>query len=185
MLIASATPDLGRGDRIEVLRKEEKDYSIWYPAVVLHSSLARYQRNIMYVEFETLVTPGDDQGGPLTEYVGVSEVRPAPPVELHRFFKVGEMVEAFHEVKKGWRKGKILDILENSKYKVLFVDDANGGSEKDVEEVMQWGLRVYRVWEDGSWLPPPIQLQVRHLLINCIMSRRIDLWTIFFIVLKN
>ena len=163
MSLASGTRNFDKGDRIEVLRKEDDAVSVWFPAVVLRSSLAKPLKYMMYVEFETLGAPGDDKK-PLREYVGVADIRPAPPQELHRFFKVGEVVEAFYGKKKGWRKARVVDILENSKYSVLPCDDTNGGSERDKEEVEQWAMRVYRVWNDGSW-ERPIQLEVRQLLI--------------------
>ncbi|KAL3508206.1 hypothetical protein ACH5RR_033588 [Cinchona calisaya] len=155
-----------KGDTVEVLKRENDandGVSVWFPATVLRSSSTanQHRKNQIYVEFDTLTTPTpvdrDDnivnKIPPLREYVDLADVRPAPPQELHRFFKVGETAEAFKN--KGWRKGKVLNILENSKYAVSF---SGNGDDDEAEEVEQWGLRVFRDWDDGSWVPP-LQLQ--------------------------
>lgn len=51
------------------------------------------------------------------------------------------------------------DILENSIYFVSL-----DGVDEEIVKVEQWGLRVYRVWDDGSWLPPLDLQQMRQVL---------------------
>ncbi|KAK6160953.1 hypothetical protein DH2020_004334 [Rehmannia glutinosa] len=124
----------------------QNDSVIWYPATFLRSSL-----NQLYVQFETL-SETDDPSSPLRrEYVGAGDVRPVPPPELHRYLKVGEMVEGFCREKKGWRKGHVVDILENSRYAVSFEGEAQKDS---VAEMEHWELRAFREWADGFWAPP-------------------------------
>lgn len=165
-----------KGDQVEVLKRENDDndgvVSIWFPATVLRSSSSgNHRKNKIYVEFQTLTTAvddDDDKPSPLLrEYVDIADVRPAPAQELYRFFKVGETVEAFCNY-EGWRKGTVLNILKDSKYAVSFSKNTTDTSIDDgersvVEEVEQWGLRVFRVWDDGSWVPP-LQLQVPSLI---------------------
>ena len=126
---------LNKGDKIEVLRDE----GLWFPATVLRSSETR--KGKIYVEFENL-TSGEDKR--LREYITPAEVRPVPPQELHSFFKVGDIVDAFSV--NAWCRGEVVDILENSMYCVLI-----GGEKCEIE---QWNLRPHRDWDDGSWVPP-------------------------------
>lgn len=149
------SPSIGeqfkKGQRVEVLRTETNAGTVWFPALVLCSATVAQEDNV-YVEFDASTMATCD-GKPLREFVEVANIRPAPPQELHMFFKVGEMVEAF--LKKGWRKGKILNVLENSRYAVLFCDTSG---EDRVEEVEHRGLRAIKEWVDGCWVPP-LQLQ--------------------------
>ncbi|GFQ07277.1 hypothetical protein PHJA_002871800 [Phtheirospermum japonicum] len=133
-----------KGDKIEV--RVQNDAVVWCPATFLRST-----QNQIHVQFETS-GEADDQTPPLRrEYVRPGDVRPAPPPELHRYLKVGEMVEGFCREKKGWRKGHVVEILENSKYTVSFEVD---GQEDSVAEMEQWELRAFREWADGCWAPP-------------------------------
>lgn len=91
----------------------------------------------------------------MREYVRVGDVRPVPPVELNMFFMIGNVVDAFFE-NEGWRKGEIKEILENSRYEIVFDEG------KLVEQFDQWNVRLHRVWDDGCW-NPPLQLQVYNL----------------------
>lgn len=81
----------------------------------------------------------------------VDDVRPVPPVELNMLFMIGNVVDAFFD-NEGWRKGEIKDILENSRYEIVFDEG------ELVKEFDQWNVRVHRVWDDGCW-NPPLQLQ--------------------------
>lgn len=149
MPLPAAARHFNKGDSVEVLRSE----CLWFPATVLRLPSANH-RNKFYVEFETLTAGEGNNTTTTREYVNVGEVRPVPPVELHRFFKVGEVVDAYIE-KEGWRSGgKIEDILENSKYKVSF-----DHGKQVITEVDQMSVRLHRDWDHGSWIPP-LQLQV-------------------------
>ncbi|PHU30068.1 hypothetical protein BC332_02161, partial [Capsicum chinense] len=142
-----------KGNAVEVLKTNP--FNIWFPATVLRSTPFKKTRNSqIYVEFQTI-----SEEVRRREYVNINDVRPAPPPELHRYFKVGDNVEVLYK-EKGWRKGKVGDILENYVY-LVSVDSV----EEEIVKVEQWGLRVYRVWDDGSWLPP---LQLHQLRLKNI-----------------
>ncbi|KAK9288008.1 hypothetical protein L1049_016453 [Liquidambar formosana] len=132
-----------KGDEVEVTTEDGRTNATWYPATVLRSPAKN--KDQIYVEYKTLTS--DSNGSkPLREHINVTNVRPVPPPELHRFFKVGENVDAFYE--KGWRRGTVADILENSRYLVK-VDGM--GEEIAIE---QCHSRLHREWDDGSWVPP-------------------------------
>ncbi|KAL6532519.1 hypothetical protein OROGR_014489 [Orobanche gracilis] len=147
-----APPDMAsktfkKGDKIEV--RVQNDAVVWCPATFLRSDRSSFDRR--YVQFDRL-SENDGQTPPLRkEYVGADDIRPVPPPELHRYLKVGEMVEGFCREKKGWRKGHVVEILENSKYTVSFESE---GKEDSVAEMEQWELRAFREWVDGCWVPP-------------------------------
>lgn len=115
---------------MEVLRTQKvQNHPIWSPATVLRSPRAANRRANNYVEFETIpatvsdeyLTGDDDEEIPkLREHVKLADVRPVPPHELHRVFKVGDIVEGFGVQKMGWRRAKVLDIWENSKCALFF-----------------------------------------------------------------
>ncbi|KAL0305257.1 UNVERIFIED_CONTAM: protein AGENET DOMAIN (AGD)-CONTAINING P1 [Sesamum angustifolium] len=135
---------LKKGEKIEV-RRQNVDV-VWYPSTFLHSAL-----NQTYVQFDTLSETEDSISPLRREYVSPVDVRPAPPPELHRYFKVGEIVEGFCKEKKGWRKATVVVILEKSGYAVSFEGEGRKGS---LAEMEQWELRAVREWADGSWSPP-------------------------------
>ncbi|CAN4106319.1 unnamed protein product [Withania somnifera] len=144
MPLHTAPQCFNKGDAVEVLKTNP--FTIWFPATVLRSTPCKKTRNgLIYVEFQTLSGDGRRRE---REYINAGDVRPVPPPELHRYFKVGDSVEVLYE-EKGWRKGKVDGILENSMY-LVSVD----GIDQEIVKVEQWGLRVYRHWDDGSWFSP-------------------------------
>ncbi|KAJ8573962.1 hypothetical protein K7X08_010473 [Anisodus acutangulus] len=145
-----------KGDAIEVLKTNP--FTIWFPATVLRSTPTRNGQ--IYVEFL------HESSRSRREYVNAGYVRPSPPSELHRYFKVGDTVEVLYKG-KGWRNGKVNDVLENSMYLVSL-------DEEDIVKVEQWGLRVYRVWDDGSWVPP-LHLQQKNIPEVELKSRGVKL----------
>ncbi|KAK2990187.1 hypothetical protein RJ640_014639 [Escallonia rubra] len=134
---------LHKGATVEAtLPQNDAASSSFYPATVLHSP----SNDTVQLKFETLNSTKNPKKR-LKDHVHVASVRPdPPPPELHRFFVVGEAVDGF--LSNGWRKGKVVDILENSKYLVSF------DGENENEEVEQYSLRLHRDWVDGSWVPP-------------------------------
>ncbi|KAI8565956.1 hypothetical protein RHMOL_Rhmol02G0002000 [Rhododendron molle] len=146
-------PHFEKGDKVEVTKGGDDNNSSsccsWFPASILRPFPAKHKGQI-YVQYETHSEEDDTETETKRrrrEYVSASNVRPSPPLELHRYFKFGENVDAFHD--KAWRRGTIKDILEESRYAVSF--------EGVLEEQLvfdQWNLRLHRDWEDGSWVPP-------------------------------
>nr|GME06246.1 duf724 domain-containing protein 3 [Ipomoea batatas] len=152
----SAEPQFNKGDRVEVLKRD--NFPIWFPAAVLRHSVRKKQRaGQIYVAFETLCSV-DDPMKRRKEYVHLSAVRPAPPAAQPCYFRVGESADVFYE-NRGWRRGTVDEILENSMYMVGLGDE---DGEKAVESVKleQWQLRVHRDWKDGCWVPPLEESQV-------------------------
>lgn len=154
-------PHFEKGDRVEVSRGDSNSTCSWFPASIIRPFPSKHKGQI-YVEYETHSSADEDETDTKRrrrDYVCATNVRPLPPVELHRYFKVGENVDAFHD--KAWRRGTIVDILEESRYAVSF--------EGVVEplEFDQWNLRLHRDWDDGSWVPSfhhqiqPKQLKLR------------------------
>lgn len=136
---------LSKGDQVEVKRPN----GAYYVATVLRPPCAM-QKTMVFVEYHAVVEGFNCVKG----YVDVSHVRPFPPRELNRYFKVGDVVDAYWE--NGWRKGVVSEILENSKYVVGF--ERNGLKEEEISEVEQCNLRLHREWDDGSWVPPLTEL---------------------------
>ncbi|KAH6757947.1 hypothetical protein C2S52_023185 [Perilla frutescens var. hirtella] len=139
-----------RGCRIEA--RLPNDAVTWHPATFI-----RFYGDKAYVKFDTS-SESDDPTSPLRrEYVSAGDIRPAPPTELHRYFKVGETVEGFCGERKAWRRAKVVGILENSRYSVRF----HGAEREGFASVMeQWELRAVRDWVDCSWNPPFLLEQV-------------------------
>lgn len=126
---------------MEVTRPGHGSTGPYYPATVLRPVFK--DKAHMLVQHQTLTTPNADGSKTLTEIVGLRNARPTPPKELYQFFKVGDDVDAFRD--KGWSRGTVRDILENSKYLVAFQ-----GQEFQCQ---QFNLRLHREWEDDSWVP--------------------------------
>ncbi|XP_012842585.1 PREDICTED: uncharacterized protein LOC105962803 [Erythranthe guttata] len=132
---------LNKGAKIEV--RMQNDGVIWYTATFLRSSTTK-----IFVQFDTLRESAEDPESPLRrDYVSPGDIRPAQPPEIHRYLKVGESVEGFCRERMGWRRGKVVEILECSRYTVSF-------DEGSLAEMEQWELRAVREWIDGSWAPP-------------------------------
>ncbi|OAY56172.1 hypothetical protein MANES_03G208100v8 [Manihot esculenta] len=134
-----------KGDLVEVLKQENgPSTSTYYAAKVLRSNVK--QRNQIFVEYQTMIIIGSGCQKCVTELVDLASVRPMPPRELNKCFRMGDSVDVYCD--NAWQKGTIKDILENSKYIVRF----HGKSEGIVAE--QCYLRLHREWDDGSWVPP-------------------------------
>lgn len=115
------------------------------------------------MQFETL-RQTEDHDSPLRRtYASAEDVRPVQPPELHRYLKVGEAVEGFCREKMGWRKGKVAEILENSRYAVSFEGEEQSGS---LAEMDHWDLRALREWSNGSWDPPFLLQEVLQVCVE-------------------
>ncbi|CAL8991073.1 unnamed protein product [Prunus brigantina] len=136
----SQTP-FNKGDQVEVTRPGHGSTGPYYPATVLRPVFK--DKAHMLVQHQTLTNPNADGSKTLTEIVELRNARPMPPKELYEFFKVGDDVDAYRD--KGWSRGTVRDILENSKYLVAFQ-----GQEFQCQ---QFNLRLHREWEDDSWVP--------------------------------
>ncbi|KAJ7980434.1 Agenet domain containing protein [Quillaja saponaria] len=111
------TSHFDKGDQVEVIKL---DCCSYYPATVLRSS-ARH-KNVVFVEYQTLFSSEENGSSRpakcLREYVDIANLRPKIPHELILCFKAGDFVDAYCE--NAWDPGTIMDILEKSRYLVLF-----------------------------------------------------------------
>lgn len=130
-----------KGDTVEVkIESYQNDSKIvtWYSASVLKATEGT--KGKIFVEFTNL---DSDENANLRERVDFCRVRPLPP-PARWLFKIGDRVEIFYEY--GWRRGFVLEILEDSKYLVK-IDGVI-----EVCEVDQWRVRMFQEWVDCSWV---------------------------------
>ncbi|KAF8394707.1 hypothetical protein HHK36_020924 [Tetracentron sinense] len=131
-----------KGSEVEISSDDDGFRGSWYSATVLRSVSKKKK---FFVEYQSLMV--DEKGSkPLREFVDAVHVRPRPPRELDRSFKLSEEVDAFHN--DGWWEGVVIDVFENSRYSVFF-----RGSREQIK-FQQSDLRLHREWVDGSWIPP-------------------------------
>nr|KJB12692.1 hypothetical protein B456_002G031600 [Gossypium raimondii] len=135
---------LSKGDQIEVKRPN----GAYYAATVLRPPSAM-QINMVFVEYHA-----EDGSKCVRGYVDLTHVRPSPPLELNRCFKIGDAVDAYWE--NGWHQGVVRDLLKDSKYVVGF--HGNEGKVEEKSEIHQCNLRLHREWDDGSWVPSMAEL---------------------------
>ncbi|KAL6958740.1 E2 ubiquitin-conjugating enzyme [Sarracenia purpurea var. burkii] len=82
-----------KGAEVEVSFEDEGFRGSWYTATVIRT--VSKKNNKIFVEFHNL--KADDRGRkPLREFVNIILVRPVPPREPRRSFKLSEEVDAFH-----------------------------------------------------------------------------------------
>lgn len=141
-----AESHLNEGDRVEVIKmKGQSSSGPYYPATVLRSPTRN--KSHVFIEYQSLFFSkevGSDGQHRLREYVDLNNVRPMPPPELNRCFKLGDTVDAYRD--NGWSSGTVKDIYENSRYLVLVHDTAQE------TEFEQFNLRLHREWHDRSWV---------------------------------
>ncbi|PON93132.1 Agenet domain containing protein [Trema orientale] len=141
-----------KGDQVEVTKPGHGSTGPYFPATVLRSpAKTKFNNALVFVEYRTLKAPsvnGTDGYQRLKEVVNLVNVRPAPPPMPgpQLFFKVGDDVDVF--LWNGWSRGVVMEILEDSRYLVLYLDTA--------QEIVcpQHNLRLHMEWDDGSWVPP-------------------------------
>lgn len=134
---------LKKGDKVEVSSEEEGMRGSWYTATVIRPVTKKTKK--IYVEYDTLMSE-EDESKPLRESVDAILVRPLPPREESRGFKLMEEVDAFYS--DGWWEGVVTQVLENSRYSVFF---RTSREQIDFDET---DLRVHREWVRGYWQPP-------------------------------
>ncbi|KAJ4968307.1 hypothetical protein NE237_015008 [Protea cynaroides] len=125
-----------KGTMVEACFDEPGFRGAWFTATVLRPP--RRDKKV-YLEFRTFVT---EEGGSTT----VIDVRPAPPREDHRTFKMSEEVDAFHD--DSWWEGVITKIHDNDRFSVYF------RASKEELVFPACNLRLHREWINGSWIPP-------------------------------
>ncbi|KAH7511572.1 hypothetical protein FEM48_ZijujUnG0001300 [Ziziphus jujuba var. spinosa] len=141
-----------KGDQVEVVEDPGQSYaSPYFLATVLHSSASN--KSLIFVEYQSVLDTTESRSDArkrLWKFVDLENVRSIPPLELNRPFKLGDIVDAYHD--NCWSRGIIMDILENSKYLVIL----HGNSEEIAGE--QCNLRLHTDW-DNRFLVPPLKTQ--------------------------
>ncbi|XP_043710989.1 protein AGENET DOMAIN (AGD)-CONTAINING P1-like [Telopea speciosissima] len=131
-----------KGTQVEACFDEPGIRGVWFTATVIRPP--RRDKKV-YLEFQTLL---NEEGGSerLKERTTVLNIRPSPPREVHRTFKMNEEVEAFHD--DGWWEGVITKVHDTDRFSVYF--------KVSKEELVfpACNLRLRREWVDGSWVPP-------------------------------
>ncbi|KAK9281386.1 hypothetical protein L1049_004286 [Liquidambar formosana] len=132
-----------KGTVVEVSGEDEGFRGSWYLATILKPISKK--TNKLYLQYHTLMAENDPTEH-LRESVDVVQVRPKPPREANRSFKLSEEVDAFHN--DGWWEGVVTEVLENKRYSVFFRT-----SRKQIQ-FDEKDLRLHREWVHGKWVPP-------------------------------
>ncbi|KAJ4955669.1 hypothetical protein NE237_012452 [Protea cynaroides] len=130
-----------KGAEVEVCFDDPGFRGGWFTATVLRQP---NRDNKIYVEYHTLIAENSKKK--LREKADVVNVRPIPPREEHRTFKMSEEVDAFYD--DGWWEGVITKVHDNDRFSVYF-----RGS-KTQSTFPASDLRLHREWVDSNWVPP-------------------------------
>ncbi|KAL6515901.1 hypothetical protein OROGR_019206 [Orobanche gracilis] len=139
-----------KGAQVEVSFEDEGFRGSWYTATVLRPPPKKTSRRPrIFLQFDTLTDADDEErpDEPLRESVNLILVRPIPPRESRRRFRVNEDVDAFHN--DGWWEGVIIAVLDGGdRYSVFF------RSSREQIDFFESQLRLHREWVHGNWVPP-------------------------------
>ncbi|PIA37758.1 hypothetical protein AQUCO_03000351v1 [Aquilegia coerulea] len=131
--------EIEKGKEVEVSNKEGYEGTLFVASVIRPSLV---NKNMILVEYLALID--EEENVPLQGYVKISNLRPIPPTQKTRIFKLNEEVDAFFC--SGWWKGVIIKVLEDSKYTVYIK------STKEEIDFQNWELRTHREWVGGRWV---------------------------------
>ncbi|XP_042516304.1 protein AGENET DOMAIN (AGD)-CONTAINING P1-like isoform X2 [Macadamia integrifolia] len=131
-----------KGRKVEACFDEPGIRGAWFTATVLRPP--RRDKKV-HLEFQSLLNE-EGSSERLKEKVTVVNVRPPPPLEFHRTFKMSDEVDAFHD--DGWWEGVITKVHDKDRFSVYFRNS------KDELVFPAANLRLHREWVDGSWVPP-------------------------------
>ncbi|KAL3652951.1 hypothetical protein CASFOL_002632 [Castilleja foliolosa] len=140
-----------KGAQVEVSFDEEGFRGSWYTATVLRPPPKKSSKNPrIHVQFDTLTEADEGEENaavPLCENVDLILVRPIPPREARRRFRVDEDVDAFHN--DGWWEGVVIAVLDGGdRYSVFF------RASREQIDFPESELRLHREWVHGEWVPP-------------------------------
>ncbi|CAH9069442.1 unnamed protein product [Cuscuta epithymum] len=138
-----------KGAQVEVSLEDDGFRGSWYAATVLRT-ISR-KNNKIFLEFHNLVDDADP-AKPLRQSVHFILVRPVPPREPTRSFRLSEEVDAFHV--DGWWEGVVTEVLDSSRYSVFF------RCSREQIQFHESQLRLHREWFHRHWVPsfpdPPL-----------------------------
>lgn len=145
------------GSLVEVRTDEEDFKGVYFSATVIPPSTispkkgSRKKPKKLYVEYHNLLAH-EDGSDRLREYVDVSFVRPAPPLqEIVKGFEQDDVVDAFY--KDGWWTGVVTRVVEGGERFVVTFQNPPDELEFGLAE-----LRVHWDWVSGSWVRPQKQV---------------------------
>ncbi|CAO2832519.1 unnamed protein product [Amaranthus hypochondriacus] len=131
-----------KGTKVEISIDEDGFRGAWFIGTIVKQP-AKNENQVM-VEYETLLE--DDESTPLREKVDLVQIRPLPPRETKRVFKIDEEVDVCYN--DGWWEGVVTQVLDDNQYSVYFRPSREQSDFKDSD------LRLHREWVNQKWVPP-------------------------------
>ncbi|KAL3382092.1 hypothetical protein AABB24_001922 [Solanum stoloniferum] len=147
------------GAEVEISSDEDGFRGSWYEGIVVRPIQKKQRTNKVddddddessnklrvLVEYKTLMA--DKKGKrPLKEAMTLVQLRPRPPPERRRKFKVSDEVDAYYN--DGWWEGVVMEVSSDGKYSVFF------RGTRDQLEFEESRIRIHREWANGEWTPP-------------------------------
>ncbi|EPS73094.1 hypothetical protein M569_01661, partial [Genlisea aurea] len=132
------------GAEVEISSSDEGFRRSWYAGAVIRppEDPNRASSKVL-VEYKTL-TESERKKTPLQEEVELVQLRPPPPVERGRSFKLNDEVDAYYN--DGWWEGVITQVLAEDEFSVFFPGTREQISFKSSH------LRLHREWVQGKWV---------------------------------
>lgn len=131
------------GSSVEVKTEGKEVNGVYFSATVIRSATScTNECEKLYVEYRNLLA--QDGSHPLREYVEVSSVRPAPPLEVVNGFEPNDVVDAFY--KGGWCTGVVTRVVEGGNRVAVMLQNRPDELEFGLAQ-----LRAHLEWVDGSW----------------------------------
>ncbi|KAL2941689.1 DUF724 domain-containing protein 6, partial [Bienertia sinuspersici] len=131
-----------KGLKVEISIEDDGFRGAWFPGTVVKEPTKKESK--VMVEYDTLLA--ENGKSPLIEKVELVQIRPTPPRESKRVYKLNEDVDVFYN--DGWWEGVVTHVLENGLYSVYFRPTRDQFDFKDSD------LRLHREWVDQKWVPP-------------------------------
>ncbi|KAK9673370.1 hypothetical protein RND81_12G163400 [Saponaria officinalis] len=135
-----------KGTKVEVSIEEDGFRGAWFSATVINPPSKNSQK--LMVEYDALLNNSGSK--PLKEKVELVQIRPVPPREMERVYKLDEDVDAFYN--DGWWEGVVTQIVVDDhnvcKYSVYFRPS------REQCEFVASDLRLHREWVTDHWVPP-------------------------------
>ncbi|MBA0851017.1 hypothetical protein Goshw_011514, partial [Gossypium schwendimanii] len=135
-------PYLQPGSIVEVNHEDNVCPRARYTAIIMERATSTNDKR--YVVQFTNLYQDRNSGTKLSKEYNSVDIRPLPPPQSPRKFKVGDIVEAYFD--DGWYEGKIDQVLDDDRY--IF---------RTLSMFLLFGvnqLRLHRTWLNGNWVPP-------------------------------
>ncbi|TYJ41514.1 hypothetical protein E1A91_A03G026900v1, partial [Gossypium mustelinum] len=135
-------PYLQPGSIVEVNHEDNLCPRARYTAIIMERAASTNDKR--YVVQFTNLYQDRNIGTKLSKEYNSVDIRPLPPPQTPRKFKMGDIVEAY--IDNGWYQGKIDQVVDNDRY--IF---------RMSSMFLLFGmnqLRLHRTWLNGNWVPP-------------------------------